>query len=58
VSLKLSPSGEAPAKIMFVRHSNPPMAYITTMYDGGLYGKQYGTQTEKILALAGQRLSN
>jgi DNA-binding beta-propeller fold protein YncE len=37
VSNKPSPSGEAPVEIVFVPHSNPPMAYIDNIYGGTLW---------------------
>ncbi len=37
VSLKASPSGAAPVEIAFVPKSNPPVAYITNMYEGTLW---------------------
>jgi len=37
VSDKPSPSGEAPVEVLFVPHSNPPVAYITNMYGGTLW---------------------
>ncbi len=37
VSNKPSPAGEAPVEILFVPKSNPPVAYITNMYGGGLW---------------------
>ena len=37
VSLKPSPSGEAPVEVMFMPGANPPVAYITNMYGGTLW---------------------
>jgi DNA-binding beta-propeller fold protein YncE len=37
VSNKPSPSGEAPVEVIFVPHSNPPMAYIDNIYGGTLW---------------------
>ncbi|KPK26857.1 MAG: hypothetical protein AMJ61_07710 [Desulfobacterales bacterium SG8_35_2] len=37
VSNKASPSGEAPVEVIFVPHSNPPMAYIDNIYGGTLW---------------------
>jgi DNA-binding beta-propeller fold protein YncE len=37
VSNKPSPSGEAPVEVVFVPHSNPPMAYIDNIYGGTLW---------------------
>ncbi len=37
VSDKPSPSGEAPVEIVWVPHSNPPVAWITNMYGGTLW---------------------
>jgi DNA-binding beta-propeller fold protein YncE len=37
VSLKPSPSGEAPVEAMFLPQANPPVAYITNMYGGTLW---------------------
>jgi DNA-binding beta-propeller fold protein YncE len=37
VSMKSSPSGAAPVEILFVRSADPPVAYITTMYEGTLW---------------------
>ena len=37
VSNKPSPSGAAPVEILFVPGSNPPMAYVTNMYEGTLW---------------------
>ena len=37
VSLKPSPSGEAPVDVMFMPGSNPPVAYITNMHGGTLW---------------------
>jgi len=37
VSLKPSPSGEAPVEVMFLPHANPPVAYITNMFGGTLW---------------------
>lgn len=37
VSLKPSPSGEAPVDVAFVPGSNPPLAYITNMLGGTLW---------------------
>ena len=37
VSNKPSPSGEAPVEVVFIPHSNPPMAYIDNIYGGTLW---------------------
>jgi hypothetical protein len=37
LSNKPSPSGEAPVEVVFVPHSNPPMAYIDNIYGGTLW---------------------
>lgn len=37
VSKKPSPSGAAPVEIVFVPKANPPVAYITNMYEGTLW---------------------
>lgn len=37
VSLKPSPSGAAPVEIMFFHPADPPVAYITNMYEGTLW---------------------
>ena len=37
VSNKPSPSGVAPVEVGFIPHSNPPMAYIDTIYGGTLW---------------------
>ena len=37
LSLKESPSGEAPVEILFVPASEPPVAYITNMFGGTLW---------------------
>ena len=37
VSLKPSPSGEAPVEVMFLHPANPPVAYITNMFGGTLW---------------------
>jgi len=37
VSNKPSPAGVAPVEILFVPGSNPPVAYVTNMYGGGLW---------------------
>ena len=37
VSNKESPAGEAPVEILFVPNVNPPIAYVTNMYGGGLW---------------------
>ena len=37
VSDKPSPSGEAPVEVVFIPHSNPPMAYIDNIYGGTLW---------------------
>jgi len=37
LSLKESPSGEAPVEILFVPGSEPPVAYITNMFGGTLW---------------------
>ena len=37
LSLKPSPSGEAPVETMVLSHANPPVAYITNMYGGTLW---------------------
>jgi DNA-binding beta-propeller fold protein YncE len=37
VSNKPTPSGEAPVEVVFIPHSNPPMAYIDNIYGGTLW---------------------
>lgn len=37
VSNKPSPSGEAPVEVIFIPHSDPPMAYIDNIYGGTLW---------------------
>ena len=37
VSMKSTPSGEAPVEILFVPGSMPPVAYVTNMYGGTLW---------------------
>ena len=37
VSKKASPAGSAPVEILFVPNANPPVAYITNMYEGTLW---------------------
>jgi DNA-binding beta-propeller fold protein YncE len=37
VSLKPSPSGEAPVEVMFMHGTNPPVAYITNMFGATLW---------------------
>ncbi len=37
LSDKPSPSGSAPVEAVFLPHSNPPLAYINTMFGGGLW---------------------
>lgn len=37
VSLKPSPSGAAPVEVMFFHPSDPPVAYITNMFEGTLW---------------------
>lgn len=37
VSMKPSPSGAAPVEVLFVPDTDPPMAYITNMYEGTLW---------------------
>jgi len=37
VSNKPSPAGNAPVEILFVPSANPPVAYITNMYEGTLW---------------------
>lgn len=37
VSDKASPSGEAPVEVLFVPHSDPPVAYVTNMFGGTLW---------------------
>ena len=37
LSSKPSPAGEAPVEILFVPGANPPLAYITNMFDGTLW---------------------
>ncbi len=37
VSLKPSPSGEAPVEVMFMPGTSPPIAYITNMFGGTLW---------------------
>jgi DNA-binding beta-propeller fold protein YncE len=37
LSKKPSPSGEAPVEVVFVPHSDPPMAYIDNIYGGTLW---------------------
>jgi len=37
VSKKPSPAGAAPVEILFVPKANPPVAYITNMYEGTLW---------------------
>ena len=37
VSLKPSPSGAAPVEVMFLHRADPPVAYITNMFEGTLW---------------------
>jgi DNA-binding beta-propeller fold protein YncE len=37
VSNEPSPSGEAPVEVVFIPHSNPPMAYIDNIFGGTLW---------------------
>ncbi|MDD5580930.1 MAG: YncE family protein [Methylobacter sp.] len=37
LSDKPTPSGSAPVEAVFVPHSNPPMAYVPTMFEGKLW---------------------
>lgn len=37
LSEKPSPSGSAPVEAVFLPHSNPPMAYVATMFEGKLW---------------------
>ncbi len=37
LSAKPSPAGNAPVEVLFVPGANPPVAYITNMYDGTLW---------------------
>lgn len=46
VSLKDSPSGEAPVEILFVPGTNPPLAYITNMFGGTLWAAAWNPGTQ------------
>ena len=46
VSLKPSPSGEAPVEVMFLHRANPPVAYITNMYGGTLWLAVWNPKTK------------
>lgn len=37
LSTKPSPAGNAPVEILFAPNANPPVAYVTNMYDGTLW---------------------
>lgn len=37
LSEKPAPSGVAPVEVVFVPHSNPPMAYVNTMFGGAIW---------------------
>jgi DNA-binding beta-propeller fold protein YncE len=37
VSMKPSPSGAAPVEVIFIPNTDPPIAYITNMYEGTLW---------------------
>src|SRR5699024_6061294 len=37
VSMKPSPSGAAPVEVIFVPNTDPPLAYITNMFEGTLW---------------------
>jgi DNA-binding beta-propeller fold protein YncE len=47
VSNKPSPSGEAPVEVVFIPHSNPPMAYIDNIYGGTLWIAIWEPESEK-----------
>jgi len=47
VSNKPSPSGEAPVEVVFIPHSNPPMAYIDNIYGGSLWIAIWEPESEK-----------
>jgi hypothetical protein len=44
VSSKPSPAREAPVEILFVPGANPPIAYVTNMYGGGLWTAAWNPQ--------------
>ncbi len=44
VSKKASPAREAPVEILFVPGANPPVAYVTNMYGGGLWTATWNAQ--------------
>lgn len=46
LSLKDSPSGEAPVEILFVPGANPPVAYVTNMFGGTLWTATWNPETE------------
>lgn len=46
LSLKASPSGEAPVEVLFVPGSNPPVAYVTNMFGGTLWTVAWNTKTK------------
>lgn len=46
VSRKPSPSGAAPVEIMFFRPANPPVAYITNMFEGTLWTAVWNPSTK------------
>ena len=46
VSSKPSPAGNAPVEILFVPGANPPVAYITNMYEGTLWTATWNAATK------------
>ncbi|ADE15944.1 conserved hypothetical protein [Nitrosococcus halophilus Nc 4] len=46
VSMKPSPSGAAPVEVYFLPDSNPPLAYITNMYEGTLWSAVWDPNQE------------
>lgn len=44
LSLKESPSGEAPVEVLFVPGSEPPVAYITNMFGGTLWSATWNAE--------------
>ena len=46
VSKKPEPGRDAPVEVLFVPGANPPVAYITNMYGGGLWTATWNPKTE------------
>jgi DNA-binding beta-propeller fold protein YncE len=44
VSLKPSPSGEAPVEVLFVPNADPPLAYVTTLGGGTLWTARWNPE--------------